>query len=104
MRHGWDFCAKTQFLGVFRHFCDPVSFRRLPWLTAYSDSPPRGIAHVEEGNYLPMHGWDFFAKTQLLGVFSHFCASVSFRQLPWLTSLSDSPQRGILHVEEGVIY
>merc|ERR1712112_703474 len=85
LRPGWDFCAKTQFLGVVSHFCASVSFRQLPsasvalFLVGFA---PRGIIHVEEGNYLLRHGWDFCAKTQFLGVVIHFVipsASVSFR-------------------------
>ena len=70
------------YLAIFALPSASVSFRQLPWLSSLSDSPPRGIIHLEEGNYLLRPVWGFCAKTQFLGVFSPFCASVSFRQLP----------------------
>ena len=54
------------------------------------------------GDYLLRHGWDFWAKKQFLGLSIHLCDSFSFRQLPHLTSLLDSPPRGIIHLEEGL--
>merc|ERR1712112_798305 len=107
LRPGWDFCAKTQFLCVVSHFCASVSFRQLPSASAVLflvGFAPRGIIHVEEGNYLLRPGWYFCAKTQFLGVVSHFCASVSFRQLPSASValfLVGFAPRGIIHVEEG---
>ena len=85
MRYGWDFFAKTQLLGVFNHFCDSASFRQLPPASvAYSLVDFASTwDHPFGGGELFVEVWVVFcAKTQFLGVFNHFCDSVSFRHLP----------------------
>ena len=69
---------KIKFLEVFIYMCASVSFLQLPYL------PCRIRLHAKPpmwrvGNYLLMSGWCFCAKIQFLWVFTHFCASVSFR-------------------------
>ena len=82
LRPGRDICAKTQFLGIFAHFCAPVRFRQHPKLTSFSHSFPHGSIHLGGvGGYLLRPGWDFCAETQFLALFTHFCDSVSFRSL-----------------------
>ena len=92
---GSDFCAKAQFLAIFTHFC----FRQLPEASAsFRSLLPSRIRPMKPytrgvGNYLLTSGWDFFAKTQFLALFTHLCASVSIR----------IPHEAI-HLGVGVIY
>ena len=64
LMRGWDFCAKTQFLGVFNHIFASVGFHQLPPASVdYSlvDSPSTRN-HPCGGGELFIEAWAVFLR------------------------------------------
>ena len=92
---GRDFRAKMQFLGVYINVLPPASDDCFLFELASARNRPCGgrmlFTETRAG---------FLRENAISRCIYPFCASVSFRQLLYVTSLSSSPLRGIAYAEE----